>query len=97
MAAPEDEPRPRVEVYRPGERGPIALLPPDAPVPTVGDVLLLGPDAKTLTGFQPFVVTRRVYMFARDREDGLERFCKAWVHVRTLTDDEYSDERSFGP
>lgn len=112
-----DEPK-MVEVFlaepgtgRPGwsyKAGVLELLPANAPLPQVGDVILL---PRNLTGdsdeqafvalgaLTPFLVVGREFMYFRGPNEILDELkptpaqhSKTWIHVRRLTQAEYSQD-----
>ena len=107
-----------VEVYlmEPGEgrppftfeQGPLEYLPPDAPMPQVGDIVLLPRkvtgDSKAQTfawggTLAPFLVVEREHVYFRDKHEKLDaadpapaRYVKTVVNVRRLTEEQFLSE-----
>jgi hypothetical protein len=103
-----------IEVYeieagknRPGyghKPGALEFLPADAPMPEVGDIILLpracSGDSQDQAFFMglcaPFRVVEREFLYFRDLDEKHDpintkpaRYLKTWIHVRRLSEDEY--------
>lgn len=105
-----------VEVYlvEPGmgrsQDGALEFLPADAPLPDLGDIILLPPnvtgdseeDAFVMRGMlSPFRVVEREHMYFRGRDEKHHptatrpaRYMKTWIFVRRVSREEYNRDPS---
>ncbi|MFO0757036.1 MAG: hypothetical protein U0359_11130 [Byssovorax sp.] len=111
-----------VEVYevtpgkgRPGygaKPGALEFLPADAPLPQVGDIILLPPNMTGDTEDQayvmgmvaPFRVVEREFLYFRspdEKHDPINtkpaEYRKVWIHVHRISEDEYEQDPGAPP
>lgn len=85
--------------------GALEFLPAEAPLPQVGDIIILpraitGDTEKSafLMGYgAPFRVVEREHLYNRDGDEKHDpfntkpaRYLKTWIHVQRVTEDEYA-------